>query len=658
MSVRSLLSRWLSPQALIAVLVVVVTVAICGVLGLKSWNERAAVLARSESTTRNLAHSLAQHASRTIEAIDIVMVGVVERLEHDGFGEAQSPRMNQLLAVRVKSLPQVREFVVLGETGRWVFSSRPTLPAINNADRDYFLFHQAHADGGLQLNEPLLSRATGRSTILLTRRVNHRDGSFAGVVVAAIDIDYFEKFYETFDIGEAGGIGLLRDDGTLLVHRPFGKDNIGRSLVNSPLFKSAGTPTGYYRSVSLFDGVTKWIAYEHLPDFPIVATVASSESETLVPWRASVRNDVVIGGLLCTLVVLLGGLIAAQLQLRSKAEKTIRTSEARYRLLAENAGDVVMQLGMDGVRRYVSPAVERLLGWTPSELLGGRPTDLLRDDHRAEVEKLIADMGRTDPGRTDPGRADIGRADIGRELDRATVITQSRRKDGSYVWVETTFSLIRDNETGVPSEIITVLRDISKRKAVEEDLQAANEKLRELAATDSLTGLANRRSFDNASERECRRAERAGQPISMLLIDIDNFKNYNDRYGHQEGDHCLRQVAQAIFQAFRRPGDLAARYGGEEFAIILPETDELGAMFVAEKLRSIVEELGLEHRGTDAGVVTISTGAACVDAGLRKGVDTATLVHKADQALYEAKRAGRNKVVCASDCETQLHSVA
>ena len=112
-----------------------------------------------------------------------------------------------------------------------------------------------------------------------------------------------------------------------------------------------------------------------------------------------------------------------------------------------------------------------------------------------------------------------------------------------------------------------MLRDISQRKAAEEQLKAANEKLRELAATDALTGLANRRSFEVALERECRRAERNNQPISVLMLDVDNFKKYNDCYGHQRGDECLREVGQTILSAFHRPGDLAARYGGEEFVV-------------------------------------------------------------------------------------------
>jgi len=633
---RSLISRLTSPTVTIAAFVLLVGASLCGVLGWKAWDERAQVLARNQSDIRNLAHSLAQHASRTIEAIDIVLAGVVERLEHDGFGVDQATRVNRLLATREKSLPQVREFVVLNEIGNLAFSSQPALAIHNNSDRDYFQFHKTHADKALRINPPLMSRANGRESILLTRRVDHPDASFAGVVIAAVDLDFFHQLYGSFDIGNAGGITLLRDDGTLLVRHPVVAADIGRNFSDRPLFQGSDRTAmaGFYRATSAFDHLTKWIAFERLPEFPVIVTVSRAEDEILARWRAGVLGDSIIAGLVCIVFILMGGLIVAQLRHLARSAASVSESEARYRLLAENAGDVVMRLSLDGVRRYVSPAVVQVLGWTPKELLGVRPFDLQQSDHRINLEQVIGDLSRG--------------------LDRAILVTQTRRKDGNYVWIETTFKLIRDIETNAPSEIVAILRDISQRKVAEMELETANGKLRELAATDSLTGLANRRSFDIALERECRRAERAGQSISLLVIDIDKFKAYNDCYGHQQGDNCLRQVAQAIWRAFRRPGDLAARYGGEEFAVILPETDELGAKHVAEQLRCDILALGLEYQGSDVAVVTISAGVASA----ASNVEGAALVREADQALYEAKETGRNKVVCASEAKKHLNRVA
>ncbi|KAB0265608.1 sensor domain-containing diguanylate cyclase [Microvirga brassicacearum] len=170
-----------------------------------------------------------------------------------------------------------------------------------------------------------------------------------------------------------------------------------------------------------------------------------------------------------------------------------------------------------------------------------------------------------------------------------------------------------------------------------------------LAATDGLTGLANRRTFDSHLESEWLRAAREDTPLSLLLIDIDCFKAFNDAYGHQAGDHCLCSVAHVLKNAVRRPGDLVARYGGEEIVVLLPVTSAKGAARVAELIRSGVETLGMPHKhGTSAGVVTISIGTATLfPASEAISTGPKDLVAMADRALYDAKLDGRNRVAVA-----------
>jgi len=172
------------------------------------------------------------------------------------------------------------------------------------------------------------------------------------------------------------------------------------------------------------------------------------------------------------------------------------------------------------------------------------------------------------------------------------------------------------------------------------------ETLREQSIRDGLTGVFNRRHFDETLERECRRAQRFSQPLALLFLDIDRFKDYNDNYGHQKGDHCLRQVAQVVESRLQRTGDLMARYGGEEFAIILPGTGVSGATTVAESLRQTVESLCLPHPTSAFRVVTISIGIAL--GAERKEMEPSRLVAQADRALYRAKQAGRNTVILAT----------
>ena len=171
--------------------------------------------------------------------------------------------------------------------------------------------------------------------------------------------------------------------------------------------------------------------------------------------------------------------------------------------------------------------------------------------------------------------------------------------------------------------------------------KAAEEALARLALLDGLTSLANRRQFDTVLANEWRRSARDKTPLSLLMIDVDNFKAYNDRYGHQQGDAVLISIARTIASSIVRPGDLVARYGGEEFAVILPETDAVSALHVAERVRLAVVALGVPHAGAESGIASVSIGVADT---IPVYADAASaLVNAADTALYDAKRAGRNR---------------
>lgn len=180
--------------------------------------------------------------------------------------------------------------------------------------------------------------------------------------------------------------------------------------------------------------------------------------------------------------------------------------------------------------------------------------------------------------------------------------------------------------------------------ALTRKLDEANRELTRLSAFDGLTGIANRRTFDATLSREWRRGARSGASIALMVVDVDCFKQFNDAYGHQVGDECLKAVARALAGNTRRPVDLVARYGGEEFAVVLPDTDAQGAAIVAESMRKAVEALAITHRhSTAARVVTVSIGIAVTRPERSDDGGFATLVARADEALYRAKRDGRNR---------------
>jgi diguanylate cyclase (GGDEF)-like protein/PAS domain S-box-containing protein len=298
-------------------------------------------------------------------------------------------------------------------------------------------------------------------------------------------------------------------------------------------------------------------------------------------------------------------------------------NETDFQFLAENSADIICRVGMDQVTRYVSPSCHQVLGWTPEEMIGkGADAFILSEDipemHTA-IARILAPGVQTDLG-----------------------TLRMRKKDGTIAWMEMNVRLIRDSTTDEPLEVVMVMRDITERKILEEKLSA-------LALTDGLTGILNRRAFDEALNSEWKRTLREGSQISLLMLDIDHFKQFNDKYGHQAGDDCLRAVAVAVSGAVRAT-DVVSRYGGEEITVILPSTSTLGAVETAEKIRSSIEALQIPHEGNPegGGWLTVSVGVATALA--RQGGTIRmpeSLLLAADNAMYKAKHEGRNRVATA-----------
>jgi diguanylate cyclase (GGDEF)-like protein/PAS domain S-box-containing protein len=594
------------------------------VLGLLVWkavDARTAALAQSQRDIRNLAHSLAEHASHSIQAADVAMSGMVDLLKYQ---RPRADRFNLFMRNTAQSLPQLREIGVLDAEGEWLYSSLTETPRHNNSDRSYFIYHRNSSDPSIRIGDPLVSRLTGRPTIILSKRIANLDGSFGGVLVAGVDSDFFDKFYTTFNLGPHAGITLLRSDGTVLTHWPAG--NWANDVKLSSAFKAeiAHDSKGYYRIKSPFDGYIKYFSFEHASQYPLVLTVALPVDELLAGWRDNLRSDAVVAAVLLCSVVLLAILLSAQFRSRLRAENALRDREARYRLLADNIADVVILLDRDGAFRFVSQSVETVLGLKPADLIGRACFDFVHPDDLGSVTAATAEL--TDWAAT------------------KTVVFRTHRADGSIAWIEINFKLAGAADAHQEVEVVGVLRDVTLRQQMEDELNALNVRLAELATTDGLTGLANRRTFDTALRREYGHRSR----ISVVLLDIDNFKGFNDSLGHQAGDACLKRVADVIAGATQDTTGLAARYGGEEFAIILPDVSEGDALKIAEAIRLTVRSLNIENPASSRGFLSVSFGIAEKTAAT---ASEAMLVRDADLALYEAKRRGRNCSVVSSSLQ-------
>ena len=221
-----------------------------------------------------------------------------------------------------------------------------------------------------------------------------------------------------------------------------------------------------------------------------------------------------------------------------------------------------------------------------------------------------------------------------------------RASDGAQRWLQV-WGEYGDGTDTDPLRMTGTVQDITERKQAEQQLARYRDALEERVRLDPMTQVANRLALGEAMQREWERARLRGMPLALLMIDVDFFKAYNDHYGHVAGDRCLQRVAQALAGAVQRAGELAARYGGEEFAVLLPDSDELRAVAVAHRLREAVRELALEHQASPCGAqVTISVGVACVRPADGQPLEHAqtTLFQQADEALYRAKQAGRDRV--------------
>ena len=480
---------------------------LAGLQGWSAWHAYDAVQEDSRVATTNMARALATHAETSIKLGDAVLAEMVERIEHDGLGAAATARLTGRLRAITRDVGELHGLFVYGPDGRWLTSSLPRPMQGNNFDREYFQFHLLHSGGGTHVGVPVRSRSTGVWILPLSRRIEAPDGSFAGVVLATLNLAWFGRFYESFDVGEHGTILLALDNGTLIYRRPFRDDQVGMDIRNGSIWQRIQRD-GYVGSVveaPKIDNIERLYSYRHLQGFPLFVASGQATDELLAGWRRTTVQTGVLGAAALVLLACGGVALVRQIRIRDRLERDLR------------------RVGVS-LRRH-------------------------------------------------------------------------------------------------------------------------NASLQNLADSDALTGLANRRLFEDRLVREYERARRTGAPFALIMADVDHFKQYNDRYGHPAGDECLRKVAGAIECGARRPADLAARYGGEEFAVILADTDLTGANAVADTIRAAVAAQDLRHVDTPAGRVTLSMGLYVGHPALAERNDPLAWVDVADRLLYEAKDAGRNRVV-------------
>ncbi|MCJ1884177.1 sensor domain-containing diguanylate cyclase [Pseudomonas sp. LA21] len=494
---------------LAVLLLTVISLTVAMATAWELWAARERTLAKAYTHNLNLTQALDTYVEGIITQSSMLLLGLAERLETDGTTPAQLERLRHLAQRQQSLLNQLDGIVIYDANGNWLMVSNGNVPAgATSADRSFFIHHRDNPSTDAYIGEPIRSRSSGKWVITVSRRYNHPDGRFAGVISATLGVENFLQLFGKIDIGQHGAIGVTTSNGQVLVRYPFRQADMGRVLSRSPIF------TGYLDHAmvgtasfnSSLDGIERIYAFRKNERYPLVTAVALGKDEALASWRADAMRTVAIAVGLLLVIVIIGILMILAIQRRIRTEG----------------------------------------------LLVAAREELLKANHQLEV----------------------------------------------------------------------------------------------LASRDPLTGLQNRRSFDDRLTAELRRAYREQSPLSLLLIDVDYFKRFNDTYGHPAGDDCLRNIGQLLADSVRRPGDLAARYGGEELAVILPNTDNAGAQAVAEQFLQHLWQSNLTHVGSPFGRVTASIGIATLPAG--SDAPAAALIGTADQALYRAKGAGRNRLDNAS----------
>jgi diguanylate cyclase (GGDEF)-like protein/PAS domain S-box-containing protein len=295
-----------------------------------------------------------------------------------------------------------------------------------------------------------------------------------------------------------------------------------------------------------------------------------------------------------------------------------------YRTLLESTKAIPWKIDWQSMRfAYIGPQIEQVLGWTQASWM--TVNDWAERIHPEDRQKTVDFcVAQSQQG-------------IDHEADYRALT-----HDGDYVWIRDVVHVVRKPDGSVDS-LVGFMFDISERKKAEDKIVRLQKELEALSYQDSLTSLANRRMFDTIFEVEWAKARALGHPLSLVLVDVDFFKRYNDQYGHAQGDACLRRVASVLDAAASRTRDLCARFGGEEFVLVLPETNAAAALNVAERCRKLLAREAIPHASSDAGdTVTISIGVGTIVPGAHD--EAGGFFELVDRRLYQAKAGGRDRI--------------
>ncbi|BBF93971.1 bifunctional diguanylate cyclase/phosphodiesterase [Blastochloris tepida] len=596
-------------------------------IGVSVWRMRADELSSQIDSANRLAIVLGGHVEKSIQAVDLALRSLQEQIGQQGLTGTQDLR--QLVETRWspqalrdfrERLPQATTISIADANGNVLGSTDPRSKGISIADRSYFQEIMARADDALVTSLPLAGKVTGVPAMAFARRLTAPDGAFLGIVLAAVEVDYFRRVFSALESIEDIRVLFLKRDGTMLLHYPDPIDRAGMKVpATSPWYGIVEAGSGSFRAQGIFEPGRRWVVVHVLRDYPFVLNVAITEDVALARWHDSAVITCAGGGilLLCASFFLFACLMQIRRLERSDArlrENGLKLQQSAAELAVSNArfdaalGNIVQGLCMIGQDYRITVANDRfaeLYGLTPDEVTAGTPLKRLEDACAARGTLVNAWSQHQ------------------LRLTAATVTGVHQLEDGRVISVR-----LQPMDGG---GWMTTHEDITARHRSE--LQVAH-----MARHDLLTDLCNRATFAEKIEEAGARLRRWGTTFAVLLLDLDHFKQVNDTLGHPAGDALLCEVARRL-NACLRETDALARLGGDEFAILLSDTSDQRGAAIGFSNR-ILEQLGAPCRieGQEL-VISASIGIALAP---EHGLDPNELIKNADLALDRAKADGRN----------------
>ncbi|MBY0121776.1 diguanylate cyclase domain-containing protein [Bacillus sp. S/N-304-OC-R1] len=575
------------------------------------------------------------------------------------FKEKDYKKMNEALEVFVNNHAEFSAMVYVNEAGKTEIDTSGPI-GLDLSDRQYY---KEAKKGDSYITDVLIGRQSNKPIVIISVPIYSYSGQFHGLVFGSVPITTIDKIMEQFQ-DSSRETYLVDREGMLITKSRQGE--IGDTIYTE-IYKHALTGNRvnkFYQTQNgdLVLGEYRWVHhqkwliigeikgsniyepfYRMATAFSIVLVLLAILGYILIIWvsnqiEAPIRN-VLIG----TRKIGLGkfGYRLSRSDYRKDAKElqelsenfnnmaelierhidSIAKSEERFRMIAEYSSDMITIHDSTGKYLYVSPAGKEILQYDDKEVIGFDAYFFIHPDDIEMIRKSHEKLLKT---------------------GYVVSTYRIRRKDGEYIWLESSIKCLQAEHPG-ELQIIVISRNITERKMAELRLKEANRTLHELSTKDGLTGVWNRRTFDKQIEKEWKRALRELTPLSLIMFDVDYFKAYNDSYGHQAGDECLKALAARMNEILEMSRGMVFRYGGEEFSILLPKTDLAGAKVVAERIRKAVEKLSIPHRESQiSNYVTMSFG---ISSTVPTNDNTITqFIGDADKALYNAKKDGRNCV--------------